>query len=125
MASRTSLLKSLTVAQLNELAKRHNVAPPSGKKGERVAFLAQELPISDAELEAVVDGYQADKLIGTIRDARDYFLTQSHPDEESLLRRGDCQGRERGAALRASKPRTGRSRRAGSSGSPAAAAEGG
>jgi hypothetical protein len=76
MASRTSLLKSLTVAQLEELARRHDLSLPSGKKPERVAFLVDELPLSDAELETVVEGYKADKLIGKIRDARDYFLTR-------------------------------------------------
>jgi len=76
VASRTSLLKSLGVAQLKELAGRHDLSLPSGKKSERVAFLAEKLSLSDAELEAVVRSYQADKLIGKIRDARDYFLTR-------------------------------------------------
>lgn len=76
MTSRTSLLKSLTVAQLKELARRHDLSLPAGKKAKRVAFLAKELPLSDAELETIVEGYKADKLIGKIRDARDYFLTR-------------------------------------------------
>ena len=76
MASRNLLLKSLTVAQLKELARRYDLSLPSGKKAERSAFLAEELPLSDTELEAIVNGYKADKLIGKIRDARDYFLTR-------------------------------------------------
>jgi hypothetical protein len=88
MASRTSLLKSLTVAELGELAGRHNLSPPAGKKAKLVAFLAEELPLSDAELEEIVGGYTADKLIGKIRDARDYFLTRQvsveHVDKDLM-----------------------------------------
>lgn len=76
MTSRTSLLKSLTVAELKELASRYHLPIPAGKKAKLVAFLTSELPLSDAELETVVEGYRVDKLISKVRDARDYFLTR-------------------------------------------------
>ena len=62
MASRTSLLKSLTVEELKELAGRYDLSLPAGKKAKQVTLLAEGLPLSDAELETIVEGYKADKL---------------------------------------------------------------
>lgn len=88
MTSRASLLKSLTVAELKELADRYDLSPPPGKKAKLVTFLAERLPLPDTELEVIVEGYQADKLIGKIRDARDYFLTRQvsieHADQDLM-----------------------------------------
>ncbi len=58
MATKYSLLKSLTAEQLREIAK----------------MLAEQLPLSMDEISDLVERFKADKLLGKIRDAREHFL---------------------------------------------------
>lgn len=89
MVSKRSLLKSLTRAELDELAARYDICIPSGKKKrEAVKYVAEEIDISEDELSDAVERFVHVKLVGKIRDAGDYFLTrQVHIDccEEDLV----------------------------------------
>lgn len=93
--SRKSLLKVMTSSELSEIASKHGVRVPSGlKKSQLVEFVAENVPLSDDELQCAVDQFQCDKLIGKVRDASDYFLTKqvsiSHFDgREALVRVGN------------------------------------
>ncbi|RME46087.1 MAG: hypothetical protein D6791_09155 [Chloroflexi bacterium] len=77
MATRLSLLKSLTHSELKEVAQRYGVTLPTGlKKAAAAKHLAEHLPLSDAEVQALVEEYRFSKLVQKIRDAQDYFLTR-------------------------------------------------
>jgi hypothetical protein len=77
VGSKGSLLKPLTVAELKEIAQRYGVSIPAGlKRQETVKYLAENLHVPDEELSAAVERFAYDKLVGKIRDAKDYFLTR-------------------------------------------------
>jgi hypothetical protein len=77
MATRLSLLKSLTHTELKEIGRRYDVALPSGlKKGDAAQYLAEHLTLSDAEVQSLVESYQFSKLVQKVRGARDYFLSR-------------------------------------------------
>jgi hypothetical protein len=76
MATRYSLLKTLTAKQLREIAKQHDISGFSGlKKAELAKLLAEQLPLSVDEINDLVERFKADKLLGKVRDAREHFLT--------------------------------------------------
>ncbi len=59
MATQLSLLKSLTHAELKEVAQRYGVTLPAGlKKAAAAKHLAEHLPLSDAEVQTLVEEYQ-------------------------------------------------------------------
>lgn len=59
MATRLSLLKFLTHDELKEIGRRYDVAlPASLKKGDAAKYLAEHLPLPDAEVQTLVESYQ-------------------------------------------------------------------
>lgn len=75
--TKQSLLRTLTQAELKEVARRFDVSLPGGlKQAQQAAHLARQLWLSDEEVRALVERYADDKLVGKVRDARDYFLTR-------------------------------------------------
>lgn len=77
MVSKRSLLKSLTKDELGELAGRYDIRiPPGLKKQQAVKYVAENLNVSEDELSEAVQQFAHVKLVGKIRDAKDYFLTR-------------------------------------------------
>ena len=65
MATKYSLLKSLTAEQLREIAKQHDISGFSGlKQAELAKMLAEQLPLSMDEISGLVQRFKADKLLG-------------------------------------------------------------
>ncbi|MBA7679083.1 hypothetical protein ES703_87366 [subsurface metagenome] len=71
-----SILKTLTVNNLKEICKKNNLKGYSGTKKELAKFIVDNLEISLDELKDIAGIYQMDKLLGKIRDCRDYFLNK-------------------------------------------------
>ena len=71
-----SILKTCTVSNLKEICKKYNFKSSSGTKKELAQCIVDNLEISLEELKSVVDTYRTDKLLGKVRDGRDYFLNK-------------------------------------------------
>lgn len=71
-----SILKTLTGDNLREICKRNDLARSSGTKKELVECIVDNLNLSLDEFRKVASTYQTDKLLGKIRDCRDYFLSK-------------------------------------------------
>lgn len=64
MPSKAALLRSLTMAELKDIARQHDFCVPSGaKKGQAVKCVAENLDLSDDELSAIVDHFAYVKLV--------------------------------------------------------------
>jgi hypothetical protein len=77
--SRIAVLESLSPSQLRELADRYEVTLPPDARAERIAFLAGELPVSDWQVEAIVQSIIQRR--GRNRAGKYYPNEPPHEDE--------------------------------------------
>ena len=70
-----AILKNLTSKELKEICKQHELRGFSGlKQNELAKFASENLDIPVEEIESLANRFMEDKLLGKLKDAKDYFM---------------------------------------------------
>jgi hypothetical protein len=72
-----AILKNLTSKELKEICKQHEIQGFSGLKQKELAkFASENIDLSLEEIDSLAKRYMEDRLLGKIKDVRDYFMVK-------------------------------------------------